>query len=328
MRNLKFLFTFCSLFALLQGLIHAGTYGLIDGQQISGDPISYDAKGVILKSDGTVMERTPWSKFTQDALKQLRTEAKTAKDKALIDPLIEEDIQQKAKAKEITVKEVEHLERPTGKTGFFTLFTSPLGLFILLAVYGATIYAGYEVARYKNLSVGLVAGLAAIPFLGFLSPIAFLFVQPKTHAEVLHAHRAAEEAHQHEATDYVAPSAETQAAYVEGGAEPYPAAAQEEQQPVAPVAAAVVTFRRGEFTFNRRFFETKFAGFVRPVLGEAEKNSVLYVKSLRGEFLARKISSVTQNEVVFQIFKDEATADEAIPFSEVSEVQIRPRETA
>ena len=78
MRNFKFLFVFCSLIALLQGLVQAGTYTLIDGQQITGEPISYDAKGIVFKADGAILERTPWSKFTQDTLKQLRDEAKTA----------------------------------------------------------------------------------------------------------------------------------------------------------------------------------------------------------------------------------------------------------
>jgi hypothetical protein len=335
MRKIKFLFVFCSLIALFHGVVQAGTYSLKNGQEMTGDPISFDQNGVIFKADGKILERTPWAKFTQEALKQLREDAKTDRDKAFVEPLIEEDLQQKAKAKELNIKPVDHLERPKGSTGFFTLFSSPLGLFLILLVYGATIYAAYEVARFKGIAPALPCGLAAIPFLGFFSPIGFLFAQRKTRAEARAAHHAAAERAQHEATHYE--PAATAEHYAEEAAPqvpndpavhtPAPAAQQPPPQP-AQAAPTVVTFRRGEFTFNRRFFETKFAGFARAVIGEAEKDSVLYVKALRGEYIGRKISSLTQSDLVLQIFKGDATADESIPFSEISEVQIRPKDVA
>ncbi len=333
MHKIKSLFLFGLLLALLHGVVYAGTYSFIDGTQVSGDPISYDQKGVILKADAKVGERIPWAKFSQDSLKQLRDEAKTEKDKAFIEPLIEEEIQQKAKAKELNVKPVEHIERPSGKTGFFTLFSSPLGLFILLLIYGSTIYAAYEVARYKNIPPGAPCGLAAVPFLGILSPIIFFCVRPKTQAEIVHAQHVAEEAQTHEAAHYepaapeaahyAAPEPQADAPHYPGTAQTQ-AAAQAPQQPTAP-QNTVVTFKKGEFTFNRRFIETKFAGFLRAVPGEAEKDSVLYVKSLRGEFIGRKITAATPTDLVLQIFKGDVTADESIPYSELVEIQIRPK---
>ncbi len=340
MRKTYFVLILFVLLALLHGTVSAGTYSLTDGQQISGDPISFDQNGLILKSDGVIQPRMPWKRFTQDSLKQLLAEAKTPKDKAFVEPLIEEEPQAKAKAKEIVIKPVEHPERPTN-TGFFKLFSSPLGIFLFLVIYAATIYAAYEVALFRGHAVGLTCGLAAIPFLGILSPIIFLFVHSHHHAAVAVPTVAAEDAHQHEAPHYepAAPVYEQPAEqphvenvppaqrYTPPPQAPapgsYQAAAQ--QKPAAPT---VVTFRRGEFTFNRRFFETKFAGFARAVPGDAEKDSVLYVKSLRGEYVGRKITSMTQTDLVLQIFKGDATADETIPYSEISEVQIRPKDVA
>src|SRR5581483_1289403 len=99
-----------------------------------------------------------------------------------------------------------------------------------------------------------------------------------------------------------------------------PAAAPAETAPAA-AAPATVTFKRGDFTFNRRFFETKMPGFFRLVPSEAEKDMVLYVKAARGEFVGKRIMNITQNEMTLQIFKENVTADEVIPFTEIMEVQ-------
>jgi hypothetical protein len=108
-----------------------------------------------------------------------------------------------------------------------------------------------------------------------------------------------------------------------------PGAPAAQAAPAAPAAAlpAPIVFVRGEFLFNRRFFETKFAGFFRVVPTEAEKDLVLLVKSGRGEFVGRRITRATQTDLYLQIFNDTATADEMIPFVEILEVQIRHKDT-
>jgi hypothetical protein len=91
---------------------------------------------------------------------------------------------------------------------------------------------------------------------------------------------------------------------------------------------APVVFHRGEFSFNRRFFETKLAGFFRLVPGEAQKDLVVYIQASRGEFVGRRITKVTPGELYLQVFKNDATADEMIPFVEILEVQIRHKDLA
>ena len=49
-------------------------------------------------------------------------------------------------------------------------------------------------------------------------------------------------------------------------------------------------FQRGQFTFNRRFIETKFSGFFGIVRRDAEKDMILLIKSTRGEFPASRIT--------------------------------------
>lgn len=96
----------------------------------------------------------------------------------------------------------------------------------------------------------------------------------------------------------------------------------------APALPAPIIFRRGDFSFNRRFFETKLASFFRLVPSEADKDMVLFMKTARGEFTGKRIVNITPNEMTLQTFKGTATANEVIPFNDVFEVQIRHKDFA
>jgi hypothetical protein len=55
---------------------------------------------------------------------------------------------------------------------------------------------------------------------------------------------------------------------------------------------------------------------------------VIHIKSGRGDFTGRRITRITPAELCLQVFHDNATADEMIPFVEILEVQIRHKDTA
>jgi len=318
MRRLSLFFIWCACVALLSSAAHAGTYTLTDGQSISGEPISFNEQGLIVKAgESPPSDRIPWNKFTQESLKQLFVEAKNPRDKALIEPLLEEVAQEKVKRKEIIVKPVEHPDRPTKGTGIAAMFSSPIGWTIFLILYLANLFAAYEVAIYRFQSLGLVCGLAAIPFLGVLSPIIFLSMPPQLlPPELTPAQAAAAQAEETFAdSDPLVPVAETYSH------------SQEVAEAIKPVLPEPIIFSRSDFSFNRRFFETKLAGFMRVVPGEAEKDLVLYVKSLRGDFVARRVTQIGANDLQLQIFKNNVTADELIPFIEIQEVQIRHQDS-
>jgi hypothetical protein len=52
-------------------------------------------------------------------------------------------------------------------------------------------------------------------------------------------------------------------------------------------------FQRGAFTFNRRFFETKFVNFFGSNRRDAEKDMVLLIKAGRGTYVAQRITRIT-----------------------------------
>ncbi len=321
------------------GVATASVFSLTDGTTISGHPVSITEDGVQFKQDDEIiLPRTGWDKLTPAALRELMAGAKTPHDKELIQPFLDYQPQAEPLRKQIVVKPIAPPSRPAHSLGVFALFASPLGLCILLVLYGANLLAAYEVARYRHQPLATVCGLAAIPVFGVISPIAFLAMPGKPRSE--EPADAPQAAPQEEAP---APAAPEPGDAPQAPPPSRPSAA-EERKPIsmpgaraeaAPDAAAQtaadfpepIVFARGEYLFNRRFFETKFAGFFRIIPSEAEKNLVLVIKSARGQFVGRRITRATQSELYLQVFKNEATADEMIPFTDILEVQIRHKDT-
>ena len=84
------LFLFC-LLAFVSFTASAGTYTLTDGTKIEGDPISETDNGVIFHaSNGSDIPRIGWDKLTQESIRALLARATTPREKALLEPLIEE----------------------------------------------------------------------------------------------------------------------------------------------------------------------------------------------------------------------------------------------
>jgi hypothetical protein len=302
----------------------ADTYSLNDGSKVTGDPISINDNGVVFSADGSDLPRVPWDNLTQDSIRALLPKVKSPLERSLIEQLIEEPRQAKVERKEIVVKPIVPPARPTTGLGLTAIFSSPVGVVVLLILYAANIFAGYEVAIYRRQSIATVCGLAAIPFLGVLSPIIFISIP----TVMVQAEKDMQSAQTRFAT--TAPPAEAPTA-------PPPEAVAPVAVAVAAVAAAPsapaalpepIVFKRGEFSFNRRFFETRLAGFFRLVPGEAEKDLVVYIQSGRGNFTGRRITRATPAELYLQTFHGDATADEMIPFVEILEVQIRHKDLA
>ena len=88
-----------------------------------------------------------------------------------------------------------------------------------------------------------------------------------------------------------------------------------------------VVFAKTDFTFNRRFFETKLAGFFRLIPGDAEKDMVLYIQAMRGQFVGKRITKISPTDLHLLIFRSAASAEEVIPLIEIQEVQIRHQDT-
>jgi hypothetical protein len=81
-------------------------------------------------------------------------------------------------------------------------------------------------------------------------------------------------------------------------------------------------FRRGETTFNRRFFETQFPSFFKVVASEVDKDLVLEVSTASGVFVATRISRISGSDLAL---KNSDGSENTIEFAQVLEVKLRDK---
>jgi hypothetical protein len=295
---------------LLALAVRADTYQMTDGTSMTGDVVSFNDSGIILRTpDDKYTNRLPWAKFSQDALKQL---AQNPKIKPFVDPFIEIPASAKPKRPQIQINQVSRLEQPPKESLLGALFASSVGLVSLLLIYAANIYAGYEIAVVRARPIALVMGVAAV--LPILGPIIFLsmptYVPPAP----------VEEQTLQDAQTFSVPGQPPEVAAAAGGVRIAEASWQKSAVPETQV------FQRGQFMFNRRFFETKFSGFFSIIRREAEKDLVLIVKSMRGQFEVKRITRIAANDVHFEIAKGSASAEVMVPFAEIQEIQLKHKD--
>ncbi len=293
-------------------------YKLTNGDVISGKTVSFSADGVVFSLDiGGFSPQIRWAKLSQEALKELSKDPKAA---AFAEAFIDAPTDAKAvekKAKPITVKPVETRLPHHDKIGFAEAWTTPAALLILIVLYAANLYAAYEIARFRQRPAGLVCGISAI--LPVLGPLVFLSLH------TLDDH--GNEGHVTEA-GYEPPPLSAAPGAHQGGAAPAAAglglAASAKFESTTGGAMTPETFKRGDFTFNRRFVETKFSGFFRVVPTEAEKDLVLVVRTSKSEFIGKRISRVSSTDMHLQLLR--GNIEQAVAYDDVTEFQIRHKD--
>jgi hypothetical protein len=296
-----------------------GEYRLANGNTLRGEIASADEDGLVVKLDvGGFSKREAWVNFSQETLRELAKEPKIAN---YVEPFIEltmEELHARETKKEIVIKEVpnrvEHLHpRPGMVAGFMT----PIGLLMLAVLMLANLYAAYEIAVFRQRPVGVVCAVSLV--LPGLGPLLFLGL-PTGEAGAAGVEGVAEGpqvagagAAGRKTTSVVAPKP---ASGLSLAAMEKPAAASAHAQPQV--------YTRGENTFNRRFFETKFPGFFRVVPSEAERDLVIVIKTARNEYVGRRISRISMNELHLQL--QSGNNEVNIPFGEISTVIIRHKD--
>ncbi len=285
-----------------------------DGTKIEGDIIQGKPEFLQIRVEGNRYEKLAWDKLSQTTLKQLAGDPKL-KLEAFIQPYLEELEDPTIKKTEVVIKPVPRLERPPKGSLLGALFGSSVGLIALLLLYAANLYAAYEISIIRAYPAGLVCGIAAVaPIIG---PVIFLCLPTKM--------KSAEEE--------IIPDAAPVAGTAEAEAEAAPAPGHgglslaHAEAPATSAVPETQVFKRGQFTFNRRFIETKFSGFFGMVRRDAEKNLDLVIKSARGEFIVTRISRIATNDLHADVHRGGASQEVQIPFSEILEIQIKPRET-
>src|SRR5262245_47326117 len=289
------------------------TYELVMGGPLTGEPIHADGRGLVVKtSDGSFAPRVAWTNFTEADMKKL---ANLPMAKQFVEPFLEPEVEPaKREAVEIRPKPVPRLERPEPNAGLGVLFSSPLSLKLLILLYFANIYAGYEIGLFRNYPPVMVCIAAAVaPVIG---PIVFLCLPTHLHTKAMPDLEPQPEHILHS----------DQAAAFEAADTHEPAAARAQHAQAKAHLPPPTIYQRGHITFNRRFFETKLSGFLRVVPSEAEKDMILLIKSARGEYVGQRISRVMPNEIYLQVSKGGASSYVILPFNEITEIQVRHKD--
>ena len=85
-------------------------------------------------------------------------------------------------------------------------------------------------------------------------------------------------------------------------------------------------FQRGQFMFNRRFFETKFSGFFSVIRRPAEKDLVLVIKAARTQLVAQRITRIAANEAYFEVVQGGGRQEVMVPFADIQEIQLKHKD--
>jgi hypothetical protein len=311
---------------LLVGAARADTYKLTSGQEISGEilPTTATDAGVQIKTGEGTFQQVSWTSFSQEDLKRFSGNAKLA---GFIEPFIEVNPQEKFKKTEVKLQPPPRLLQPPLHSLLGALFSSGLGFFTLLLLYAANLYAAYEIAIFRAQSVPLVCGVSAV--LPIAGPILFLS-RPTKLPPSEPAVEMVPDAESGAAATPVVPvvGATTDVLNpmaAEGAAHPAGLKLHAEDAP-KPTHPPSTTYQRGQFTFNRRFIETKFASFFGVVRREAEKDMVLVIKSARGEYIGQRISRIASNDLHLEVHRGSASEEVMIPFQEIQQIVLKHKD--
>ena len=288
-------------------------FKLTNGDVLRGEVGSMNEDGLVVRlAIGGFSDRISWTKLTQETLKKLATNPGA---REYVEPFIEIPpeikARQRPKKREFHPKAVPRVELPAGKTDFMATVSSPLNLAALGLLFAANLFAAYEVAVYRNRPIALVCGLSVV--LPVIGPGIFLALPNR------------EEAFQEPSVEPADAAAVTHQTTTHPLAQGGLGIAKAEKSS-GTGAAQLAIYKRGDTTFNRRFFETKFPGFFRVVPSEAEKDLMLVIKTGKEEIQARRIARITANEMHLQLLHG-GGKEASVTFGDIAQVQIRQKDS-
>jgi hypothetical protein len=192
---------------------------------------------------------------------------------------------------------------------FGGLLKSGLGIFILLLVYGANLFAAYEISIVKARAAAQVMGVAAI--LPIIGPVIFLMMPMQVEAppeEVAPADAPP-------APGSAQKMAQQQIEIGDASWKNQEGAETREKKPESQVYA------RGKFTFNKRFIETRFAAFMGAADGDLAKKFSMEVRTMKEQFAVERIAQIGAAEIIFETPRGQIT----VPMTDIQEIKLNPK---
>ena len=303
------------------------TLKMADGNSVSGDVNTYTDRGLVIRMADGNFQTISWGKISIESLTELRDKARTARDREQVEPFLPFNDTGPKGLPKVLLADPERPARPAGTTGLLGMFGSGVGLFLIFLAYAASLYATYEIAFYRRLSMGIAMGGAAV--LPFIAPIVFFFAP-----EGMFAAKRSEELEEEEDTsglslDLKGTSLEAHQDQIQHSETNQrrrgnTGNTSKSSKKAAPsnVPTILSVFERGKVVFNRRFFETKLGPFLKTVPGPDATGKQLVFETHRGVFVGTKVSTIEQTYLDLFVDAGNASAVERIPFIEIQSVRI------
>ncbi|MBX3744065.1 MAG: hypothetical protein KF833_02040 [Verrucomicrobiae bacterium] len=299
------------LFCLIALPAPAPDFKMADGSVITGELVAPNEDGtVIRRASGGLTGRLSWDLFAQETLLEMVADPRL---RELVEAFIDHPEPAQSVVPEVVVRPPPgKLHRPDRRPGFFSALATPAGWFILLVLFGANLYAAYEIAVFRNYPAAAVMGTSVI--LPWLGPLLFLCMPTRV------LHDAPTPMGQFEAPQEVETTGRQELAAAGLAGSALSLSASKASSPSQGAQAAV--YRGSEVEFNRSFFERTFPLFFRLTRSDSDKDAVLAVKSSKGEVVAIRISRISANEIGLVTQKGNEVQ---LRFGEISEVHVRPK---
>ena len=303
-----------------------GEISLTNGDIIEGTVADVDQNGIVVRRDiGGFAQRANWMQLTQQSLKKIRRLGQVDPKRyrgaaAYAEPFIEPD--ESEMERNLLPGPVKGLVPPALPSSMevsskVAAFGSVGGLGLLVAIALGSMMAGLGVAAFRESNALLVAGVSL--FLPVIGPILFL-VKPKVEYEDEY-----DEDEEYEYEEAEAPAGATMTDTGGGAvAGMIPEAKKMSFAQAGPRKAGLKpqSWTRGETRFDRSFFQNNFPNYFKTVLGAAERELVLALKTGKREYIGQRIKRISGTDIHMELLNGK---EQKISFSEIGTVDLRPK---
>jgi len=303
-----------------------GEISLTNGDVIEGTVADVDQNGIVVRRDiGGFARRANWMELTQQSLKKIRRlgKADPVRYKGAADyaePFIEPDESQMEQ--NLPPGPVRGLVEPKVPSSVpvaskMAAYGSGGGIGLLVAIAIGSMVAGLGVAAFRESNALLAAGVSLI--LPIVGPILFL-VKPKVEYEDDY-----DEDEEYEYEEAEAPQGATMTD-TGGGAVVgmVPEANKMSFAQTGPKKSGLKpqTWTRGDTRFDRSFFQNNFPNYFKVVLGAAERDMALAVKTGKREYVGQRIKRISGTDIHMELLNGK---EQKISFSEIGAVDLRAK---
>ncbi|MCH2382276.1 MAG: ankyrin repeat domain-containing protein [Pedosphaera sp.] len=305
---------------------------LTNGDILNGEVADVDQNGIVVRVKiGGFARRANWMQLTQESLKKIKRLGETDPKRygvrikgqwvgadQFAEPFIEPDESEMERnlppgpVRGLVEPEVPSSVQVTSK---MAAYGSGGGIGLLVAIAIGSMVAGLGVAAFRESNALLAAGVSLV--LPVVGPILIL-VKPKVEYED-------DEEDEYEYEEAEAPEGATMTDTGGGAvAGMLPEAKKMSFAQAGPKQSGLKpqTWTRGDTRFDRSFFQSNFPNYFKVVLGAAERDMVLAIKTGKREYVGQRITRISGTDIHMELLNGK---EQKISFSEIGTVDLRAK---